>query len=96
MSSSSPTPHSNEHPFAGFDRSVEHLLGADMRLLYGLAMPVLMLVGLVIVLALSPATWLVILIVVMEVAALALVVYGLFGMLNETDADEPSGDDLIR
>ena len=67
-----------------------------MRLLYGMAIPVLMVVGLIIVLALSPATWLVVAIVVLEVAALALVVYGLFGMLNETDADEPSGDDLIR
>jgi hypothetical protein len=87
MSTSSPTPQPHEHPFRGFDRSVEHVLGADMRLLYGMAIPVLMVVGLIILLALSPATWLVVSLVVLEVAALAVVVYGLLGMMDEPDDD---------
>jgi zinc transporter ZupT len=88
MSVISPDPRPHEHPFRGFDRSVQHVLGADMRMLYGMAIPVLMVVGMIIVLALSPATWLVISILVLEVAALALVVYGLMGLLNESEEQD--------
>src|SRR5579864_3398587 len=49
--------HPHEYPFQGFDESVEHVLGADMRLIYGFAAPILMVVGLIIILALNPATW---------------------------------------
>ena len=48
----------------------------------------LMIIGLILLLALRPETWLVIAIVVMELAALALVVYGLFGMLSEDDDEQ--------
>jgi hypothetical protein len=41
----------HEHPFRGFDESVERTLGADMRLVYGLAAPILMVVGLIVILA---------------------------------------------
>ena len=83
--------HPHENPFQGFDESVEHVLGADMRLIYGFAAPILMVVGLIIILALNPATWLVIAIVVMEVAALSVVLTGFIGMLNEpTDPDDES------
>ncbi len=81
--------HPHENPFQGFDESVEHVLGADMRLIYGFAAPILMVVGLIIILALNPATWLVIAIVVMEVAALSVVLTGFIGMLNEpTEPDD--------
>jgi hypothetical protein len=73
----------HENPFHGFDESVEHVLGADMRLIYGFAVPILMVVGLIIILALTPATWLVVTIVVMEVAAMGVVLTGFVGMLNE-------------
>jgi hypothetical protein len=43
------------------------------------------------VLALSPATWLVVAIVVLEIAALGLVVAGLMGMLDEDDQGESLG-----
>jgi hypothetical protein len=75
--------------FRGFDDSVERRLGADMRLVYGMAVPILMIVGLVVILALSPAAWLVAAIVVMEVMALGVVVYGFMGMLDEPEDDEP-------
>jgi hypothetical protein len=39
-----------------------------MRLMYGMAVPILMIVGLIIVLALHPATWLATAVVVVEIA----------------------------
>lgn len=89
MSSTSPPPH--HHPFQGFDQSVERAVGADMRLMYGMAAPILMIVGLIVVLALSPAVWLVATIVVLEIAGLGLVVTGIFGMLDE----DPAADDGV-
>jgi hypothetical protein len=78
----------HEHPFRGFDESVERTLGADMRLVYGFAAPILMITGLVVILALSPATWLLVSIMLVELAALAVVVTGIVGMLNEPAEDE--------
>ena len=84
---------STDHPhaFRGFDESVERAVGADMRLLYGMLVPILMICGVIIVLALSPATWLVAIILVLEFGALAIVGYGLAGMLNEP-ADDDADD----
>jgi hypothetical protein len=79
---------SHQHPFRRLDDSVQRVLGADLRLIYGMAAPMLMIIGLILLLALRPETWLVIAIVVMELAALALVVYGLFGMLSEDDDEQ--------
>lgn len=84
------TAHNHEHHdpvFRGFDYSVERVLGADMRLVYGMLAPILMVIGLIVVLALQPATWLVGVIVVVEVAALAVVITGLLGMMS-TDDDQ--------
>jgi hypothetical protein len=86
-----PETHTHANPFRGFDESVERLLGADMRLIYGLGIPILMVVGLIVILALSPATWLVIAIVVLEMAALGVVLTGFIGMLNEPE-DEGADD----
>jgi hypothetical protein len=77
--------HTHRQVFRGFDESVERMLGADMTLIYGMAVPILLIVGMIIVLALSPATWLVAAIVILEIAALAVVVIGFVGMLNEDD-----------
>jgi hypothetical protein len=74
--------------FRGFDRSVERTLGVDVRLLYGMTVPVLMVSGLIILLALSPQTWLVIAVLLLEVAALGVVMTGFLGMLNENDEDD--------
>lgn len=84
---------STDHPnaFRGFDQSVERAIGADMRLLYGMLVPILMICGVIIVLALSPATWLVAIILVLEIGALAVVGYGLAGMLNEPPDDREDG-----
>jgi Na+-translocating ferredoxin:NAD+ oxidoreductase RnfD subunit len=80
----------DQNLFAGFDQSMERVLGADMRLIYGFAVPVLMIVGLIIVLALRPETWLVVCVMVLECAALALVVAGIVAMLNEREDDSDS------
>ncbi|HUJ34974.1 MAG TPA: hypothetical protein VLW51_07170 [Solirubrobacteraceae bacterium] len=78
--------------FHDFDASVERTLGVDVRLLYGMLIPILMICGLIVLLALSPQTWLVIAVLLLEVAALGVVVTGFVGMLNddgEDDAGQP-------
>lgn len=85
---SKPPAKRDEHAFEGFDRSVEAALGADLRLIYGLGAPVMMIVGLIVILALTPATWLVISIIIIEIGALGLVVTGLMAMLDERDEDD--------
>jgi len=68
-----------------FDATVERSLGVDARLLYGMLIPILMVCGLIILLALNPETWLVIAVVLFEAAALGVVVTGFLAMLNEDD-----------
>jgi hypothetical protein len=66
------------------------MLGADMRLIYGMLVPILMVCGLIIVLAFSPSAWLVGLIVLFELLGLALVVYGFMVMMrDDAEDDEP-------
>jgi uncharacterized membrane protein len=77
----------HRYVFRGFDQSVARVLGTDARLLYGMAIPILMIVGLIMVLALSPAGWLVALIVLFEIAALALVITGLLEMMSDDQDD---------
>src|ERR1700694_4097045 len=90
MATGQSTTHPHANAFRGFDESVERALGVDMRLLYGMAAPILMIVGVIILLALNPAAWLVATVVVLELAALAVVVYGFVGMLDEGDEGDPS------
>jgi hypothetical protein len=86
--SSDPSYTSPTHVFRGFDRSVERALGADVRLLYGMVVPILMVSGLIVLLALSPQTWLVIAVLLLEIAALGVVVTGFTGILNDDDGEE--------
>jgi hypothetical protein len=85
-------PHRTTNVFRGFDESIERAVGFDARLLYGMTAPILMVVGLIVLLALNPQTWLVVSLVVLEVAALGLVGVGLAGMLGEGDDDDSSLD----
>ncbi|HSO97423.1 MAG TPA: hypothetical protein VLP43_00595 [Solirubrobacteraceae bacterium] len=86
MQNSTSTHHTSR--MAGFDRSMERWLGADMRLLYGMGVPILMITGLIIVLALSPGAWLVATILVIEVLLAGAVIVGFTGMLNESDEED--------
>jgi hypothetical protein len=81
---------STDHPnaFRGLDQSIERAVGADMRLLYGMLVPILMICGVIVLLALRPATWLVVIVMVLELGAVAVVGYGLAGMLNEAPDDD--------
>jgi len=90
--SSDPSYTSLSHALRGFDRSVERVLGVDVRLLYGMVVPILMISGLIVLLALSPQTWLQIAVVLVEIAALGVVVTGFVGILNDTgqeDTEDP-------
>ncbi len=78
----------HRHLFRGFDESMTQLLGADLRLLYGMAVPILMIVGLIVLLALNPATWVVGVLVLFEIAGLALIVAGLYEMMSDDGGDE--------
>lgn len=73
--------------FHEFDATVERSLGVDARLLYGMAVPILMVCGLIVLLALNPQTWVVIAVLVLEVCALGVVITGFLVMLND-DGDE--------
>ncbi|MHB1570911.1 MAG: hypothetical protein ACYCXW_18750 [Solirubrobacteraceae bacterium] len=81
-------PHQHRFIFRGLDRSLERALGMDGRLLYGMGVPMLMIVGLVIVLALNPATWIVAVIVVLEMGALVLIVSALLEMMRDDQNEE--------
>jgi len=91
MSTEQSTTSSRGNAFRGFEESVERALGADMRLVYGMAVPILMIIGLIVILALSPSVWLVATIMVVELGALAVVMYGFAGMLNEPEEQDRSG-----
>lgn len=88
MATATPDPHHHENAFRGFDESVERVIGADMRMVYGMGVPILMILGLIVILALSPAVWLVATIVVLEIAALGVVAYGFVGLLNESEQED--------
>jgi hypothetical protein len=88
-----PPAHQSEHRdpvFRDFDSSVTRILGADMRLVYGILAPTLLVIGLIVFLALKPATWLLVSIILVEVGALALVVTGLLGVMSGNGDDPPS------
>lgn len=91
--SSDPSYTSLTHAFRGFDRSVERAVGVDVRLLYGMVVPILMVCGLIVLLALSPQTWLQIAVLLVEIAALGVVVTGFLGIVDdkrEEDTEPPS------
>jgi chromate transport protein ChrA len=78
----------HRHVFRGFDDAMTQLLGADLRLLYGMAVPILMIIGLIVLLALNPAKWVVAMVVVCEIAGLALIVRALYELMSDDDQDE--------
>ena len=78
--------------FATFDRAIRRLLGVDMRLLYGMAVPV---VGMGLLIALlfgfAASTWSVVALMTVEVIMLAVVLFGFSGLLSD-DADDPESE----
>ena len=84
-------PRHHADPLHGLDVAVESAVGADVRLLYGFLVPILLVCGLIIVLALSPSYWLVAAALVPEIALLFFMVTKILAMLNEPDRSETSG-----
>lgn len=76
-------------PLRGFEQAVERRLGVDMRLLYGMGVPVV-LVSVVIALLLGYAAspWAVAGLLAFEGLMLAGVLTGFVGMLNEPDDED--------
>lgn len=72
-------------PLWRLDRALERLLGVDLRLLYGFAVPVLVVCGLIFLLAAHPSYPLVGGVVVIEVVLLALIVVKVLAMTGDED-----------
>jgi hypothetical protein len=75
-----------------FDDHVERVIGADMRLIYGIGVPVLAVTALIIVMALSKTAWVDGVVLVAAVAALGLVVWGFMRMMRDDGQDESPTD----
>jgi hypothetical protein len=75
------------NPLRRLDRSVEALLGADLRLIYGMAAPMLLVIAVILALAVTPSYWLVGATLVLELSCLAFVVTKLLAMLDEGSID---------
>lgn len=81
----------SSNPFLGLDTWLESALGADMRLIYGVAIPMIVVVDLIVLLALSPTAWLVGLLMLVEITALGLVIFAFMKMLDD-DHDQDLAD----
>jgi 1,4-dihydroxy-2-naphthoate octaprenyltransferase len=62
---------------------LEDRIGVDVRLFYGLLVPAAIVVLLVVVLALSPAWWLLVPLVIVLIGAIGVVMVGINQMLDE-------------
>lgn len=94
MAISNPTAHTRYTPVHKFDDAVERMVGADMRLLYGMGVPVVgVSAAIAVVIAFAASPWTIAGLIALEVVMLVVVVAGFFAMLDEsadTDQDLPS------
>lgn len=83
MATATPPNPAHPSPYAPFERAVERILGADMRLLYGMAVPVILLcVCIALALGYAASTWVVAGLMVLEVIVLGVIMVGFVGVLN--------------
>ena len=80
---------SHSHHSIPLHTRITRMLGADVRLLYGFAVPIFATVGFIIAFAVSGQGWMVGAVAVFMLIATAVVVFGIVGMLDEPD-DEPT------
>ncbi len=73
------------HHHYSIHERITRAVGADVRLFYGMAVPMFATVGFIIALAISGQGWMVGAVVVFLLISLAVVVFGLFGMLEDDD-----------
>lgn len=77
-------------PLHRLDVSIESLLGVDLRLLYGMLVPMLVILGLVVAVLAVQSYWVVAAAWIVEMAALGLIVTKLLAMLAEPgEAESP-------
>jgi hypothetical protein len=67
---------------------VTRAVGADVRLLYGFSVPIVATVGFIIALAVSGQGWMVGAVGLFMLIALAVVVFGIVGMIDEPDNEQ--------
>lgn len=77
-------------PLHDLDVAVESAVGADLRLLYGMLVPVLLVVGLILALVIGRTYWLVAAALIPEIALLLFIVVKILAMLDEPDPDRAS------
>lgn len=75
-------------PLHGVDQAIGSKIDADLRLLYGMIVPMLVVFGLVIWAFLSSSYWLVGVSVAVEFSMIVLIVVKAMAMLDEPDTDE--------
>jgi cell shape-determining protein MreD len=75
------------HHHYTLNQRVTRMIGADMRLLYGIAVPMFATIGFIIALAATGQSWMVGPVVVFLLITVSVVVFGLLGMLDEDDDD---------
>ncbi len=75
-----------KEPLGGIDRTLADMLGGvDLRLILGMLMPMLLVIGLIVSLAQSPSYWLVGLALVSILCCLGLVLTKLLALLEDPD-----------
>lgn len=88
MSAVNPDHHPHHNPMHSFDATVERRLGTDMRLLYGMGVPVIgMCVIIAVALGFAASAWVVAGLMVLEAVVLGVVLVGFTGMLNEDQSE---------
>jgi len=81
---------SHPHHSIPLHTRITRMLGADVRLLYGFAVPIFATVGFIIAFAVSGQGWMVGAVGVFMLIATAVVVFGIVGMLDEPDDESTS------
>lgn len=89
MATLDPAAPAHHHPYARLERAVERVLGADMRLLYGMAVPpVVLCVIIALALGYAASPWVVGGLMVLEAIMVVVILIGFVGVLNSRDEDE--------
>lgn len=90
MAISSPISHSQYSSVHWFDGAITRRLGADMRLLYGMGVPVVGVSAVIaVVIAFAASPWTIAGLMALEVVMLVVVVVGFFAMLDESEDTDP-------
>lgn len=83
-----PAPRHHADPLYEMDVAVESAVGVDLRLIYGMLVPVLLVIGLVLTVVFVQSYWLVAATWVVEIAFIGLIVAKTLAMLDEPDRPE--------